>query len=97
MTTHLADVAYEDLADEDLVALAAADHGEFVLALDAALQPAKLSLLGIIVEGSYQDDNDDGYQNGETFNPLVRLVLLVAQFIYVFFVSNKLLVNILSS
>lgn len=79
--THLADVADDDLADEDLVALAAAHHGELVLALDAALQSAELSLLGIIIEGSYQDDDDDGYQNGEALDPLVRLALLVTQFI----------------
>lgn len=79
--TNLADVSDDDLSDKDLAALAPAQDGELVLALDAALQSAKLSLLGIIIEGSYQDDDDDGYQNGEALDPLVRLVLRVAQLI----------------
>ena len=78
----LANVANDDLADKDLAALASPQNGEFVLALDATLQSAELSLLGIIIEGSYQDDDYDGYQNGEALDPFVRLVFLVGQFIY---------------
>ena len=78
----LANVTNDDLADKDLAALASPQNGEFVLALDATLQSAELSLLGIIIEGSYQDDDYDGYQNGEALDPFVRLVFLVGQFIY---------------
>ena len=59
------------------MALAAAQDGEFVLALDAALQSPKLSLLGVIVEGRHKDDDNDRNQNGQAFDPLVRLVLFV--------------------
>lgn len=77
-STDLAYVSNDDFADEYLAAFAPAYDGELVFALDAALQPAELSLLGIIIEGSYQDDDNDGYQNGETLDPFVRLILLVA-------------------
>lgn len=79
--TNLANVADDNFTDKDLAALASPQNGEFVLALDSALQSAELSLLGIIIEGSYQDDDYDGYQNGEALDPFVRLVLLVAYLI----------------
>ena len=76
---HLADVTDDDFADEDLAALGAADDGELVLALDAALQSAELPLFGVVVEGRDEDDDDDRYQNGQSFDPFVRLALLVSE------------------
>ena len=77
----LADVADDDLTDENLVALAATQDREFVLALDAALQPAELPLLGVVVEGRHEDDDDDRYQNGQAFNPFVVFALFVSEFL----------------
>lgn len=77
----MADVADDNLADKDLAALASAQNGEFVLALDPALQSAELSLLGVIIKGSNQDDDYDGYKNCQAFDPFMRLVLLVTELI----------------
>lgn len=79
---YLANVAHDNLADEDLAALASAQNGEFVLAFDSALQSAELSLLGVIIKGSNQDDDYDGNKNCQAFDPFVRLVLLVDELIF---------------
>lgn len=94
LRSHLADVADDDLADGDLVALAAPDHGEFVLALDAVLQAAELALLRVVVERRHQHDDHHRNQNGQSFDPLVRFVLLVADvFCYVFFCKSLVNLN----
>jgi len=77
-TYYLADIADEDIADGDLLNFTSSEDGEFVLAFDPALQTAKLSLLRIIIEGSYEDDDYDGDENGQTLDPFVRFVFLMA-------------------
>ena len=74
---YLTDIADDDFADEDLVTFTSSEDGEFVLAFDPALQTAKLSLLRIIIEGSYEDDDYDGDENGQTLDPFVRFVFLM--------------------
>lgn len=78
---HLANVAHNDLANEDLVALTATHDRKFVLTLDAALQSTKLPFLGVVVEGSHEDDNDDRYQNGQPFNPFVVFIFFMPKFL----------------
>lgn len=55
----LSDVSHHDLSHRDLDDLAFTDDGELLFLLDATLQPAELLLLGPIVEGRYQDNDDD--------------------------------------
>lgn len=65
----LGDVSHHHLGHGDLDHLAFADDGELLLLLDATLQPAELLLLGPVVEGRHQDDDDDREQDGGALDP----------------------------
>ncbi len=50
-----------------------------MLAFDSTLETTKLSLLRVIIEGSYEDDDYDGDKNGKTLDPFVRFILFVTE------------------
>lgn len=73
----LADVADDDLADADLLDLGLPDDREFVLALDAVLQPAELPLLRVVIERGNEYNYDNRYQYGQPLDPAVRRFVIV--------------------
>ena len=75
----LNDVSDDELADLDLLCGPGADDIEGLLTLDAILEAAELLLLGPVIEGSDQDDNNDGDQDGQTLNPAMLVLLLLME------------------
>lgn len=56
--------------------LTAPDDAEDLLALDAILEAAELLLLGPVVEGRHEDDDDDRDEDGRALDPRGVLLLL---------------------
>ena len=73
---HLDDIADHQVADLYLRRLSAADDAEGLLALDAVLEAAELLLLGPVVEGRHQHDDDHRDEDGSALDPRGVLVLL---------------------
>ena len=76
LVAHLNDIADHQVADLYLRRLAAADDAEGLLALDAVLEAAELLLLGPVVEGRHQHDDDHRDEDGRALDPRGVLVLL---------------------
>ena len=72
--SHLNDVTNDEFSDLYLDGFAPADHVEGLLALDPVLEAPELTLLGPVVEGGHEHDDDDGDQDGETLDPRRMLV-----------------------
>jgi len=74
----LANVANEKVANWYLEHLAAPDGGELVFVFDLALKSAELSLFPPVVERRHQDDDHDGDQDRDAFDPFrLRVVFFV--------------------
>lgn len=73
----LSDVPHQYIRHWQLDDLAATNHLEFLLLLDAALQPTKLLLLRPVVEGRHQHHAHHRQQDGCALDPAsVRLTLI---------------------
>lgn len=62
-------VADDDLADDDLDLIAAADDGKFVLSLDFNLKIPKLFIFGEVGKCGDENDDNDRDEDGDTLNP----------------------------
>lgn len=65
----LGDVPHHNLRHRNLDDLALANDGEFLLLLDAALQPPELLLFAPVVKGRYQDYDNDREENSGPLDP----------------------------
>ena len=66
---HLADVSDDDIFDWNLSYDILSDNIELLIEFDFRLQAAKLPLLGPIVEGRDEHDDDHGDDDSSTFDP----------------------------
>ena len=74
---YLYNVPHCQFANLDLLCGSISNDIEFLLALNSILEAAKLFLLGPIIEGCDNDNNDDCDQDGGPFDvPVLILVLL---------------------
>ena len=74
--THLNDITDHQVPDLYLRRLTAPDDAEGLLALNAVLEAAELLLLGPVVEGGHEHDDDDRDEDGGALDPRGVLVLL---------------------
>ena len=54
----LSNVTHHNLSHRELNDVPIQDNGEFLLLLDAVLQPPELLLLAAVIEGSHEHDDD---------------------------------------
>lgn len=69
--SYLNDVADDKFSNLNLFRRSGSDDVERLLALDPVLQTSKLFLLGPVVKGCHEDDDDYGNQDGDAFDPAV--------------------------
>ena len=75
--TYLYNVTHCQFANLDLLRGSISNDIELLLAFNSILETAKLLLLGPIIEGCDNDNNDDCDQDGGPFDvPVLILVLL---------------------
>lgn len=74
----LCDISHHYVCHRQLYDLAPADHLEFLLLLDAALQPTELLLLRPVVEGRHQHHTHHRQQDSCALDPAgIRLALIL--------------------
>lgn len=74
----LCDIPHHYVSHGQLYDLATADNLEFLLLLDAALQPTELLLLRPVVEGCHQHHTHHGQQDSCALDPAgIRLALIL--------------------
>lgn len=74
----LCDIPHHYVSHGQLYDLATADHLEFLLLLDAALQPTELLLLRPVVEGRHEHHAHHRQQDGCALDPAgIRLALVL--------------------
>ena len=76
LKVYLTDITDDDITDDDLKTLTCSEDGELVLAFDPVLQTAKLFLFGVIIEGSYHDDDQDREEDGHSLDPFGWIAFL---------------------
>lgn len=76
---YLDDVPNDELPDLNLLGNASrSDDAESLLAFDSVLEATELLFFGPVIEGSDENDDDDGYKDGNAFNPAVVLLFDIA-------------------
>ena len=72
-------VTNNNVRDRNLFDLALPYNCELVLALYPALQAAELPLLGVIIEGSHDNNDYDRDEDGQALDPSILGLILIDQ------------------